>query len=285
MGKREMKEDVAPKRARTKKKAGAMDIVLRVLMIVCIVAIVVSGAYLGWYFWEAHSNTAASEEAADQFVKTVTVEVPTQSEESSTSVAEVQEEETFTVDFEALQAASPYAKGWIRISGLDVVDYPVVWYTDDDYFLNHAWDGASSRYGAIFMEAANTPDFSDCYTIIYGHNMKNGSMFGSLKKYQNKSFFDENGGKITICLPGETRTYQIFAARYADPADQSVYMVGFAHDETFGNYLQNIKNNSLYNTGVEVSQDDNVIMLSTCANGGTSRFVVHAKLVESVVVE
>ena len=95
----------------------------------------------------------------------------------------------------------------------------------------------------------------------------------------------ENGGKIKLYLPGETRTYQIFAARYADPTDQTVYMVGFAHDETFFNYLQNIKAQSLYDTGVGVNKDDNVIMLSTCANGGSSRFVVHAKLVDSRIVE
>ncbi len=280
-GKREMK----PEPKRTKKKTGGLDIVLRILMIICVLVIAVSAGYLGWYFWEAHANTKANQSAAEQYTNDSDGSNSASSASAANSTAAETEEDSFTVDFEALQAASPYAKAWMRISGLDVVDYPVVWYENDDFFLNHAWDGSSSRYGAIFMEAANASDFSDCYTIIYGHNMKNGSMFGSLKKYQDQSFYEENGGKIKLYLPGETRTYQIFAVRYADPTDQTVYMVGFTHDSIFADYLQNIKAQSIYDTGVEVSQEDNVIMLSTCANGGSSRFVVHAKLVDSKIVE
>ncbi len=281
-GKREMK----PQHVRRERESGGFDIVLRVLMVICVLVIAVSAGYLGWYFWEAHANTKASQSAAEQYTNQSDKSNSDAGGSSAINTADgTADEDNFTVDFEALQAASPYAKGWMRISGLDVVDYPVVWYEDDDFFLNHSWDGSSSRYGAIFMEAANNSDFSDCYTIIYGHNMKNGSMFGSLKKYQDQSFYEENGGKIKLYLPGETRTYQIFAARYADPTDQTVYMVGFTHDETFLNYLQNIKAQSLYDTGVEVSEDDNVIMLSTCANGGSNRFVVHAKLIDSKIVE
>ena len=280
-GKREMK----PEHKREKKKSGGFDLVLRVLMVICVLVIAISAGYLGWYFWEAHANTKANQSAAEQYTNEADESDSAAATSTASATANAEEEDNFTVDFEALQAASPYAKGWMRISGLDVVDYPVVWYENDEFFLNHSWDGSSSRYGAIFMEAANVSDFSDCYTIIYGHNMKNGSMFGSLKKYQDQSFYEENGGKIKLYLPGETRTYQIFAARYADPTDQTVYMVGFAHDETFFNYLQNIKAQSLYDTGVEVNKDDNVIMLSTCANGGSSRFVVHAKLVDSKIVE
>lgn len=276
------------KREQMGKKRGALDVVLKIVMVLCIIVILCSGGYLGWYFWEAHSNTVANKNAAGEFTRVTTAAEPVQSGQTGGSVsssAEPEETETFSVDFEALQAASPYARAWIHISGLDVVDYPVVWYTDDDFFLDHAWDGTSSRYGAIFLETANASDFSDCYSIIYGHNMKNGSMFGTLKKYQNQSFFEKNGGIITLYLPGETRTYQIFAARYADPSDQGVYMVGFAHDDVFGDYLSAIKQKALYDTGVSVSKDDDVIVLSTCANGGTERFVVHAKLVNTDVYE
>ena len=274
------------KREKTGKQSSAVDVLLKIVMALCIVVVLCSGGYLGWYFWEAHGSTKAAETAAETFTHTTTtVTTPEQTDPAGESTSTAGAEDTFTVDFEALQTASPYAKAWIHISGLNVVDYPVVWYTDDDFFLDHAWDGSSSRYGAIFLETANAPDFSDCYSILYGHNMKNGSMFGSLKKYQDASFFAENGGIITLYLPGETRTYQIFAARYADPSDQGVYMVGFAHDDTFGNYLQDIKAKSLYDTGVSVSKDDNVIVLSTCAKGGTERFVVHAKLMNTELFE
>ena len=170
--------------------------------------------------------------------------------------------------------------GWIQVSGIDVINYPVVHYTDGSYYLNHSWDGQSSRYGAIFMETANSGDFSDCYTLIYGHNMKDGSMFGGLKKYRDQSFYEEHGGTITLCLPGETRTYQIFSVHIADADDEGVYTVGFAHDEIFGSFLDALKQRSIYDTGVSVSAEDNVITLSTCS--GEERLVVHAKQFSSI---
>ena len=166
------------------------------------------------------------------------------------------------------------------MSGIDAINYPVVHYTDDSYYLNHSWDGQSSRYGAIFVETANSGDFSDCHTLIYGHNMKDGSMFGGLKKYRDPSFYEEHGGMITLCLPGETRMYQIFSVHIAEADDEGVYTIGFAHDEGFGSFLEALKQRSIYDTGVSVSAQDNVITLSTCS--GEERLVVHAKQISSI---
>ena len=105
-------------------------------------------------------------------------------------------------------------------------------------------------------------------------------MFGGLKKYRGPSFYEEHGGMITLCLPGETRMYQIFSVHIAEADDEGVYTIGFAHDEGFGSFLEALKQRSIYDTGVSVSAQDNVITLSTCS--GEERLVVHAKQISSI---
>lgn len=265
-----------------KKRVSPASVLSGIAMAVCAVVMICCGIYLARLALESHQIKSQTQAAADQFVQQTSDTSPASDaaseSESNSSAAEA--EPAYSVDFASLQAVCPDAVGWIQVSGLDVIDYPIVHYSDDDYYLNHSWDGQASRYGAIFMEAANSGDFSDSHTLIYGHNMKDGSMFGSLKKYKEQSFYQENGGLITIYLPGETRTYQIFSVHVTSADDESVYTVGFAHDDTFGSFLEALRSSALYDTGVPVSAADNVITLSTCA--GEERLVVHAKQISAV---
>lgn len=268
-----------------------------IAIILCIAVILFCSIYLIRLALESYLVHRSSETAAEQYVIEAVVEssdtssndeIINESSLESGTVALAENEETtatttHTIDFDALQAASPYAVAWIQVSGIDVIDYPVVQYTDDSYFLTHSWDMQESRYGAIFLEANNAADFSDDYIIIYGHNMKNGSMFGSLKKYAQESFYKENGGVITIYLPEETRTYQIFSVRYTEATDETTYTLRSKQNVSYGSVLEMLKNESIYDTGVSVSSDDSIITLSTCA--GDARLVVHAKLAETVSVK
>lgn len=264
-----------------KKKRTSFGAVVRwIAMAICILVIICSAVYLIWLALESRQVRLASQSASDQFVReddsSLSSHVPTgQKEGGETAIPSI------SVDFEALQAASPYAVAWLQVSGVSAIDYPVVQYTDDSYFLDHSWDGQDSRYGAIFMEAQNASDCSDAYTLIYGHNMKDGSMFGGLKKYAEASFYEENGGMITLCLPGEVRSYQIFSVRYVSPDDAETYTLWNGADDSFDAALQTMKQESVYETGVSVSAEDRVLTLSTCA--GDNRLVVHAKLVSTVL--
>lgn len=268
-----------------------------IAIILCIAVILFCSIYLIRLALESYLVHRSSETAAEQYVIEAVVEssdtssndeIINESSLESGTVAMAENEETtatttHTIDFDALQAASPYAVAWIQVSGIDVIDYPVVQYTDDSYFLTHSWDMQESRYGAIFLEANNAADFSDDYIIIYGHNMKNGSMFGSLKKYAQESFYKENGGVITLYLPGETRTYQIFSVRYTEATDELTYTLRTKQNVSYGSVLETLKNESIYDTGVSVSSEDSVITLSTCA--GDDRLVLHAKLAETGSLE
>ena len=270
MGKREQQPD---------RKRFAGSVPLRwIAMAVCVIVMICCGVYLVRLAVESHTIKEETQGAAEQYVQ------PIPSADTTDPAAESSSEEgnasPVTVDFASLQTACPDAVGWIQVSGIDAINYPVVHYTDDSYYLNHSWDGQSSRYGAIFVETANSGDFNDCHTLIYGHNMKDGSMFGGLKKYRDPSFYEEHGGMITLCLPGETRMYQIFSVHIAEADDEGVYTIGFAHDEGFGSFLEALKQRSIYDTGVSVSAQDNVITLSTCS--GEERLVIHAKQISSI---
>jgi len=126
------------------------------------------------------------------------------------------------------------------------------------------------------MEVINHPTFEDSHTIIYGHNMRDLSMFGRLKNYKDKDFYEGNE-YFTVYTDTKIITYQIFA--YYDVAEYSdVYTVWYTPDESFGEMLETMKRKSYYDTKVDVTAEDKVLTLSTCSTTG-KRFVVHAKQV------
>ena len=132
------------------------------------------------------------------------------------------QEETVTVDFAPLQAINPDIVAWLRIPG--VLEYPVVRGKDNSYYLNHTVQKTYNIAGSIFLDYRNERDFSDSKNIIYGHNMKDGSMFHVLRNYQDIDFFQEHTD-MEIYLPdGRTLNYQIIACEQV-PADSEVYQI------------------------------------------------------------
>ena len=126
------------------------------------------------------------------------------------------------MDFASLQAINPDIVAWLRIPG--VLEYPVVRGKDNSYYLNHTVQKTYNIAGSIFLDYRNERDFSDSKNIIYGHNMKDGSMFHVLRNYQDIDFFQEHTD-MEIYLPdGRTLNYQIIACEQV-PADSEVYQI------------------------------------------------------------
>ena len=126
--------------------------------------------------------------------------------------AEKGESTAVPVDFEALRNINPDIVGWIRVEGTDI-SYPIMRSSDDeeeDFYLYHSFLRESSSHGSIYMQKINSEDFSDFNTVIYGHNMRDGTMFRQLHLFRNKDFFEEND-EITIYTPKEVHHYRIFA--------------------------------------------------------------------------
>ena len=192
-------------------------------------------------------------------------------EEEATETASLKEDR---IDFASLKEINDEAVGWIEIPGTEI-SYPVVHTTDNTYYLTHTFRRQENKSGAIFVEASNAGDFSDLHTIIYGHNMKNGSMFAGLKNYGKKNYYEAHP-YIYLDQEDGTHCYQIFSCHEADVTDIT-YTVGYRSDDTYAAFLDELTASSLYDTGVSVGTDDSVITLSTCTSNGSKRFVVHAK--------
>ena len=208
------------------------------------------------------------------------VEVPEQtaSPESAPDPTEPKRDDTDivlpSVDFEALRENGPDIIGWLSLPDT-VLNYPVTPTENIEYYLNHLYDGTYNKVGCLFADYENRADFSDRNTIIYGHNMKNGSMFAGLKEYRSASYLVDHPN-VYVDLADGTHAYQIFSVYEAD-ADSDSYTIGFAPDETYEEYLKTIKVRSLYDTGVTLTREDSIITLSTCTKHGEKRFLVHAK--------
>ncbi len=185
--------------------------------------------------------------------------------------------EDVEIDLEALQEVNSDIVGWIRFDSIDIISYPILYSGDDEKYLRTDIYGNSTTAGCIFIEGANNPDLSDYHTIIYGHNMQNLSMFGSLKKYKTEDFY-ENNQYFTIYTEDMAYRYQIFSYRDI-PETHEVYTVGFGPDETFQNFINEMIRHSYEDTGVTVTKENKVVTLSTCSTEG-NRFVVHAVRVD-----
>ena len=184
------------------------------------------------------------------------------------------------IDFEGLQAVNPDVIGWIDIPGLSI-SYPVVQGTDNAYYLHHLFTGEYNSSGSIFADWHNQPDFADPNTIVYGHNMKNGSMFGTLSHYQDQALW-EASPYFYLYVPGKVLKYQIFSC-YAGYVGSEAYTYAFPEETDFQNFLERIRSYAGYDTGVEVGETDRVVTLSTCVSSRRDyRYIVHGKLIEEI---
>ena len=175
--------------------------------------------------------------------------------------------------------------GWLSIADMKI-DYPVMQCSDNDYYLNHDFYGREDKYGCLFVKDiadVNTP--SDNF-VIYGHNMKDGSMFGDLDLYKKEDFYREHS-TIRFDTLYEERTYEIvavFLSRVYDAEEEGFRYYDFYEAETpeeFIYFYDNIKSAALYETGVTAEYGDTFLTLSTCAyHEEDGRLVVVAKRVE-----
>ena len=165
---------------------------------------------------------------------------------------------------------------WISIPGTQL-DYPVLQGEDNQYYLKRTWQGKQNSAGSIFLECKVRNDFSDFNTLIYGHNMKNGSMFGSLRQYRTQSHYEANP-YIYIADDGGIRRYEIFSAFEAEVTGYT-YRLDINTVEKKQALLDYSLERSVIRTGIVPVPEDAIITLSTCTgNGYDTRWVVQAVL-------
>lgn len=184
------------------------------------------------------------------------------------------EKQGFTVDFDELKKINPDTVAWIRFDPEPhQINYPVVQGRDNSLYLNKTFSANENTVGAIFMNKDNNPDFYDRNTVIFGHRMNDNSMFHDLAKYEERSFWKENPYFYIYTPDGRKITYQIFAAGVIKDISDA-YLTEFASDEDIDKFLEATRQGA-YDTGIEVTKDDEIVTLSTCTKASNDdRMVV-----------
>ena len=182
------------------------------------------------------------------------------------------------VNFDELKQKYPDVVGWLKMDDLDI-SYPIVQTTDNDHYLHYDAAGAPSIDGAIFLDYRNNSFADDLHALVYGHNMLDGSMFGTLQKYTDERFYKNGKGTFAIYTPTGAYQYEIFAVQVVD-ADNGAYTVGYKTAEVFDAFMRNLKEGSMYDTGVGLESLDHVVTLSTCTD--TDRLIVSGKRIQAV---
>ena len=267
-------------------------------------ALLVAIGCLGFAAWYHISNYRAAqkhEELVLEVTQTEATPAPTPAEQQTYTLEEIESAE-FTgeiegeapviptevitdaegnpIDFAALQAYNSELYAWIRIPGT-IIDYPVAQHagTDQAYYLHHDLYGTPQFAGCIYSEAPSAKDFSDPVTVLYGHNMKNGSMFQNLHLFEDEDFFAEHP-YIYIYTPDETYVYRIYSVYtyddrplstsfdFNDSADLEEYLASTLHPREMTAHVR---------SDISVTAADKVLTLSTCISGNPSaRLLVQA---------
>lgn len=181
------------------------------------------------------------------------------------------------VNFNELLNKNPDTVGWIKVEGTKV-NYPVVQSDDNKYYLEHAFNRSNNAGGWIFADyRVNFADFGK-NTIIYGHNMNNKTMFGSIPSMLYNSYLNNsNNYYIKISTPTSNTVWKVFSIYTIEP--EVYYLKTNFKSEPFEKFLNTIKGRSIYNFGIDVTPDDKILTLSTCDNTGTKRVAVHSKMI------
>lgn len=182
-----------------------------------------------------------------------------------------------SMDFSSLQEINPEIIGWIR-NDRTGIDYPVMQTDNNNYYLNHMYNGEYNSSGAIFVDYRCCGDFSDKNTVIYGHHMRNGTMFGDLEQYKDQEFFDAHP-VMMLCTPNGDYFIELICGTVEDGTYEFVRF-DFESDEAFLDYVDGFRARSTFVSDVEVQAEDQIISLCTCSyEWNNARYMVIGKLV------
>lgn len=186
--------------------------------------------------------------------------------------------EDFNINFNTLKKQNEDTVAWIKVNNTNV-KYPVVKAKDNSFYLTHSFDKSNNSAGWIFADYKNKFDDTDKNIVIYGHNRRDGSMFSSLKNALNPNWYNNDLNRnILLYTENEEYNYEIFSIYKIESEDYYI-KTEFNDENDFEDFLNTITKRSVQDFGVNVSKDDSILTLSTCANNNKYRVVIHAKKV------
>lgn len=192
--------------------------------------------------------------------------------------------EKHTKSFEELQKINPDVIGWIRVNDTNI-NYPLLQTDDDDTYMNTDAEGKYSLSGAIFLHCGNKPDFSDFNNIIYGHHMEKEKMFGDIGNFTDETYFDEHPYG-NLFFDGKDHGIEFYALMQVDAYNETIFNVCPDTSEAKQAYLLEIIDNALYKRELNITEDDHLVLLTTCTSDMTNgRNVLVGRLTDQVYPE
>ena len=250
---------------------------IKVLLAVLIVVLLCVFAYSGYQVYDTLHNYHVSNQKNNglrgQFVLPAVTLAP-----FGNSASQAVEESPITVDFDELLKLNGDVIGWLYCEDTPI-DNVVVRGSDNDYYLRRFLDGSYSASGTLFADWLCARDFSSRNTVIYGHNMNNGTMFASIRKYVDQEYYDEHP-VLYLNTPEQDYKLEVFSGYITPSTDNVTYAIGFVDDESFMENIEIIRSRSNFQTDVTVTSEDRIVTLSTCTyEFNSARYVLVAKLV------
>ena len=236
-------------------------LIIKLFMIIFIIGIVYSLINIVIWYNDNKNNNEIKKELEES------IEIISTEKEGS---------EEIKIDFNSLKEKNSDTVGYIKVNNTNI-DYIVVKGNDNDYYLKHNFNKEKNRSGWIFMDYKNKLDGTDKNIVIYGHNTRDGSMFGTLRRIITKDWYtNEENHIVTLILDGEEKKYQVFST-YSIPVEDYYIQTEFKNNSEFKKFVNILKKRSVYNYNTPVSENDSILTLSTCTGNGSKRMVLHAK--------
>ncbi len=260
-----------------KRKINIKKFILFISMLIFIIGIVFSSYKI--IRWKTFTSKGEKQ------IKEIQEEVkPIEIDETKTQVQEISPTEDkintklVEVDIKTLKEKNTDSIGWIIVEGTDI-NYPIVKYKDNDYYMSHSFDKTYNEAGWIFLDYRNDENLTDKNNIIYGHSMLNGSMFGTLKNILRNTWFNnKNNHIIKVSTEKYNYLWQVFSVYHIKETNDYL-QVDYRSDEDYAKFLNKIKGRSAYIFDTTVSTEDKILTLSSCYSNN-ERVVLHAKLIK-----
>lgn len=242
--------------AKNKKKL--FNVVMRIIELIFLILLVYSSINIfKWY-----NNNKENKQIINEIAESVTINEDTN------------EEKKYKINFEELKQKNSDTVAWLKVENTNI-EFPLVQANNNSYYLTHNFDKKYNVAGWIFVDYKNKLDGTDRNIVVYGHNMKDNSMFGSLKDVITEEWYNNEENKyITFVTENDYQTYQVFSV-YQIKTEDYYIKTEFKNNE-FTEFIDTITKRSKKDFGINVSKEDTILTLSTCANNNKYRVVLHS---------
>ena len=199
--------------------------------------------------------------------------------ELDTSIELDEIDKKYNIDWEKLKKQNPDTVGYIKVNNTNI-DYVVVQTKDNNYYLKHNFNKETNKAGWIFVDFRNELDNNDKNIVIYGHDTRNGSMFGTLGNVIKSNWYtNKDNHIIEFVTENNSYRYQVFSTYSIKPEDYYI-KTDFKNEKEYLEFLKEIESRSIYNYKILLNENDKILTLSSCLERGKKRVVLHAKLIE-----